>query len=100
MSLSRLWNDHGKRDAARQLPSDVYVTLSADGRLLADQWSPRGRQDHGPAAPRPNDSSGVVIEGDLLPGWIVSGDGWPDQEPATESVRQILIGEPLMAAYR
>jgi gluconate kinase len=31
----------------------------------------------------------VVIEGDLLQGWIVSGNVWPGQEPATESARQI-----------
>ena len=31
----------------------------------------------------------VVIEGDLLQGWIVSGNVWPGQEPAAESSRQI-----------
>ena len=31
----------------------------------------------------------VVIEGDLLQGWIVSGNVWPAQEPAAESSRQI-----------
>lgn len=31
----------------------------------------------------------VVIEGDLLQGWIVSGSVWPGQEPAAESSRQI-----------
>ena len=31
----------------------------------------------------------VVIEGDLLQGWIVSGNVWPGQEPAAESARQI-----------
>jgi gluconate kinase len=31
----------------------------------------------------------VVIEGDLLQGWIVSGTVWPGQEPAEESSRQI-----------
>jgi adenylate kinase family enzyme len=31
----------------------------------------------------------VVIEGDLLQGWIVSGNVWPGQEPAAESTRQI-----------
>lgn len=31
----------------------------------------------------------VVIEGDLLQGWIASGNVWPGQEPAQESARQI-----------
>ena len=31
----------------------------------------------------------VVIEGDLLQGWIVSGNVWPGQEPAAEASRQI-----------
>ena len=31
----------------------------------------------------------VVIEGDLLQGWIVSGNVWPGQQPAEESSRQI-----------
>ena len=31
----------------------------------------------------------VVIKGDLLQGWIVSGNVWPGQEPAEESSRQI-----------
>lgn len=31
----------------------------------------------------------VVIEGDLLQGWIASGNVWPGQEPAEESARQI-----------
>ncbi len=31
----------------------------------------------------------VIIEGDLLQGWIVSGNVWPGQEPAAESARQI-----------
>jgi adenylylsulfate kinase-like enzyme len=33
----------------------------------------------------------VVIEGDLLQGWIVSGNVWPGQEPAAESSRQIRL---------
>ena len=31
----------------------------------------------------------VAIEGDLLQGWIVSGNVWPGAEPAEESARQI-----------
>jgi len=31
----------------------------------------------------------VFIEGDLLQGWIVSGNVWPGQDPAAESTRQI-----------
>jgi len=31
----------------------------------------------------------VVIEGDLLQGWIASGNVWQGQEPADESARQI-----------
>jgi adenylate kinase family enzyme len=31
----------------------------------------------------------VVIEGDLLQGWIASGRVWPGQEPAAEASRQI-----------
>src|SRR5262245_60188617 len=31
----------------------------------------------------------VFIEGDLLQGWIVSGNVWPGQAPADESARQI-----------
>jgi len=31
----------------------------------------------------------VFIEGDLLQGWIVSGNVWPGQEPTDESARQI-----------
>jgi adenylate kinase family enzyme len=33
----------------------------------------------------------VVIEGDLLQGWIVSGGVWPGQEPAAEASRQIRL---------
>jgi adenylylsulfate kinase-like enzyme len=33
----------------------------------------------------------VVIEGDLLQGWIVSGNVWPGQEPAAEASRQIRL---------
>jgi adenylate kinase family enzyme len=33
----------------------------------------------------------VVIEGDLLQGWIVSGSVWPGQEPSAESLRQIRL---------
>jgi gluconate kinase len=33
----------------------------------------------------------VVIEGDLLQGWIVSGNVWPGQEPTAESARQIRL---------
>src|SRR5438552_186860 len=33
----------------------------------------------------------VVIEGDLLQGWIVSGNVWPGEEPAAESTRQIRL---------
>ena len=33
----------------------------------------------------------VFIEGDLLQGWIVSGNVWPGQEPAAESTRQIRL---------
>jgi broad-specificity NMP kinase len=33
----------------------------------------------------------VVIEGDLLQGWIVSGNVWPGGEPADESTRQIQL---------
>jgi gluconate kinase len=33
----------------------------------------------------------AFIEGDLLQGWIVSGNVWPGQEPADESWRQIQL---------
>src|SRR5262249_53759553 len=33
----------------------------------------------------------VVIEGDLLQGWIVGGNVWPGQAPAEESARQIRL---------
>jgi len=33
----------------------------------------------------------VFIEGDLLQGWIVSGNVWPGAEPAQESARQIRL---------
>jgi gluconate kinase len=33
----------------------------------------------------------AVIEGDLLHGWIVSGNVWPGQEPVEESSRQIRL---------
>jgi gluconate kinase len=33
----------------------------------------------------------VMIGGDLLQGWIVSGNVWPGQEPAAESARQIRL---------
>jgi hypothetical protein len=67
------------RSATGVALSDVWLITdipgagkTTAGRLLADRFA-----------------RSVVIEGDLLQGWIVAGNVWPGQVPADESSRQI-----------